>query len=87
MKSALIPSLEGVQVFDHRTGGPDGVQEAVVTQLYEQIGRLKMELEMIDIQNPEISIRRQCEESYNLWSTLWGQAQINSYLSLYFNGI
>lgn len=38
---------EGAQVFDQRTGGPDGVQDALATQLYEQIGRLKMELEWL----------------------------------------
>ncbi len=38
---------EGAQVFDHRTRGPDGVQDALTTQLYEQIGRLKMELEWL----------------------------------------
>ena len=37
---------EGAQVFDHRTGG-DGVPDALVGQLYEQIGRMKMELEWL----------------------------------------
>ena len=35
---------DGTQVFDNKTGCPDGVQDALVGQFYEQIERLKMEL-------------------------------------------
>ncbi len=38
---------EGAGVFDNKAGGPDGVQDALAAQLYEQIGRLKMELEWL----------------------------------------
>ena len=38
---------EGAQIFEKGASGPDAAQEAAVSQLYEQIGRLKMELEWL----------------------------------------
>ena len=66
---------EGVTIFGSHTARLPRQQAAREAELYEQIGRLKMELEslkkklppateakraMIDPQHPEISIRRQC---------------------------
>ena len=62
---------EGADIFNHSSKKqPDG--QEVETDLYEQIGRLKMELEwlkkkfpdkhkLVDPAHPLISIRRQCE--------------------------
>ena len=67
---------EGASIFSSTTARQRREQEALQSELYEQIGRLQMELEwlkkklpndiqakraMIDTQHPELSIRRQCE--------------------------
>ena len=67
---------DGVSVFSTTTARQQREQEALQAELYEQIGRLKMELEwlkkklpndipakcaMIEPEHPQISIRRQCE--------------------------
>jgi putative transposase len=67
---------EGVTIFGSHAARQQREQATKEAELYEQIGRLKMELEwlekklpassevkraMIDVQHPELSIRRQCE--------------------------
>ena len=67
---------EGPTVFGQNTAQQLREQAARETELYEQIGRLKMELEwlkkklsrsvevkreMIESQHPDLSIRRQCQ--------------------------
>jgi len=67
---------EGASIFSNKADRQQREQEAREAELYEQIGRLKMELEwlkkklpdtvdakraMIEPGHPDISIRRQCE--------------------------
>lgn len=67
---------EGVSIFNQNGSRQKREQEDRETDLYEQIGRLKMELEwlkkklpslveakrmLIELAHPEISVRRQCE--------------------------
>jgi putative transposase len=67
---------EGEQLFRTGSSRQERNQATLETDLYEQIGRLKMELEwlkkklpleleskrtLIELNHPELSIRRQCE--------------------------
>jgi putative transposase len=67
---------EGPSVFSTHTARQQREQEALQAELYEQIGRLKMELEwlkkklpndaqakraLVEPDHPQLSIRRQCE--------------------------
>lgn len=67
---------EGASLFDRRPGSRDQAAVKMESELYEQIGRLKVELEwlkkklpdiveakraLVDPEHPEISVRRQCE--------------------------
>ena len=38
---------DGARIFESGTNGSDAVQDALQARLYEQIGRLKMELEWV----------------------------------------
>ena len=73
-KKHLLTGAETVFVNGTKAGASD--TEAVQAELYEQIGRLKMELEwlkkksppsleqqrtLIEVGHPELSVRRQCE--------------------------
>ncbi len=58
-KRSIIASLwkcrlldEGVQVIEKGASGPDVAQDAAVSQLYVQIGRLEMELECLKKATP-----------------------------------
>lgn len=73
-KKQLLQGAE--QVFGSGVKVGDGEAEARQAELYEQIGRLKMELEwlkkklpasaeakraLVDVGHPQLSVRRQCE--------------------------
>ena len=88
---------EGAAVFNGRTVRHDREQEAQEAELYEQIGRLKMELEwlkkklpdsveekrmMMEAYHPAISVRRQCELIGLNRSTLYYTAATESELNL-----
>lgn len=88
---------DGPSVFNSHTARQQREQEALQCELYEQIGRLKMELEwrekklpneipakraMIEPSHPELSVRRQCELIGLNRSTLHYQAAMESPLNL-----
>jgi len=73
-KAALLQ--DGATIFSNRSARQQREQEALQSELYEQIGRLKMDLEwlkkrlpgtveanraMIERGHSEVSVRRQCE--------------------------
>ncbi|MCB8943499.1 MAG: IS3 family transposase [Ardenticatenaceae bacterium] len=89
--------LEGPTVFEQSMAQQQLEREARETELYEQIGRLKMELEwlkkklpnspeakrmMIETNNPTLSIRRQCDLIGLNRSTFYWQPANESPLNL-----
>lgn len=93
---------DGPSIFSNNSTIKQRKQETIETELYEQIGRLKIELEwlkkklpnsietkrlMIDLHHSQISIRRQCELIGLNRSTLYYKPGTESELNLHLMGL